>query len=53
MVDLEEGVRMMGNIVECPWEAVRIGMPVAVCFEDLGDGLRLPQWRPRDEAGEP
>jgi uncharacterized OB-fold protein len=51
MVDLDEDARMMGNIVHCPPDAVHIGMAVTVCFEDLGDGLRLPQWRPREGTG--
>lgn len=45
LVDLDEGVRMMANIVECPPEAVSIGMRVELTFEDRGD-IRLPQFRP-------
>jgi uncharacterized OB-fold protein len=46
LVDLEEGVRMMCNIVDCDPREVRIGMPVSVQFEDRG-GTALPQFRPR------
>ena len=45
LVDLDEGVRMMCNIVGCAPENVRIGMPVAVTFEDRG-GIALPQFSP-------
>lgn len=41
-VDLPEGVRAFGQVVRCPPEEVRIGMPVRVTFVD-----GLPQWRPR------
>ncbi|MFE3453105.1 Zn-ribbon domain-containing OB-fold protein [Nonomuraea sp. NPDC059194] len=41
-VDLPEGARAFGQVVECPPERVRIGMPVRVTFRD-----ELPQWRPR------
>lgn len=45
LVDLDEGVRMMCNIVECDPHDVHIGMPVSVVFEDRG-GIALPQFRP-------
>jgi len=46
LVELEEGVRMPTNIVDCAPEAVAAGMPLEVCFRDGGDGIRLPQFRP-------
>jgi uncharacterized OB-fold protein len=45
LIDLEEGVRMPTNIVDCVPEAVTAGMPVEVCFRTVGD-FRLPQFRP-------
>lgn len=48
LVDLDEGPRMMTNILECPAEAVRIGMRVAVCFEPRGDNGAVPQFRPAE-----
>ena len=45
LVDLEEGVRMMSNVVGCDPQAVRIGMAVSVRFEDR-DGVALPQFQP-------
>lgn len=45
LVDLEEGVRMMANIVECDPLTVAVGMQVTVTYEDRG-GIKLPQFRP-------
>jgi hypothetical protein len=46
VVELDEGVRMVGSVLECPPEDLRGGMRVEVTFEDLSDGVSLPQWRP-------
>ena len=46
MVELEEGVRMMGNVTGCPVEDVRIGMPVEAYAVECGDGMAVPFWRP-------
>ena len=46
VVELEEGVRMIGNLFQCASEDIREGMPVEVTFEDLEEGISLPQWRP-------
>ena len=40
LVELEEGVRMPTNIVDCAPEAVAAGMELEVCFRDGADGLR-------------
>ena len=45
-IDLEEGPRFCSNIVECPIEKVKIGMPVEVVFEEAGPGIFLPKFRP-------
>jgi len=36
LVELEEGPRLTTNIIGCAADAVKIGMPVEVTFEDLG-----------------
>lgn len=36
-VELDEGVRIIANVVNCAPEEVRIGMRVRVTFEPLGD----------------
>lgn len=45
-VALSEGPLMLTNIVDCDFDAVRIGMPVKVCFADAEDGIRVPVFRP-------
>lgn len=45
-VELEEGVQVLTNIVGCAPEAVRIGMPVVVAFEDVDDAVSIPRFRP-------
>lgn len=50
VVELPEGVRVVGNVIDCAPEEVRIGMPVELTFQRVDDELTLPQWRP---AGAP
>jgi len=45
-VELEEGVRVLTNIVDCPPDAVRIGLPVEVVFDDVSGALSVPKFRP-------
>ena len=45
-VELEEGPRVMTNIVDCPVDDVRIGMPVEVVWHDTGKGNALYRFRP-------
>ena len=47
IVEIEEqpGLRLMTNVVNCPPEAVRIGMPVRVVFEPHGD-VYVPLFEP-------
>lgn len=45
-VELAEGVRMLTNIVGCAPDAVRIGMPVEVAFDDVTPEVTLPKFKP-------
>ncbi len=45
-VELEEGPRLISNLVDCPLEALRIGLPVEVVFEDASPEISLPKFRP-------
>ena len=45
IIELEEGVRMHTNIVDCSDEDLRIGMPVEVVFEKINDDVTLPKFR--------
>ncbi|MBI2887590.1 MAG: Zn-ribbon domain-containing OB-fold protein [Chloroflexi bacterium] len=50
LVELEEGVRITSNIVDCPPDQVRIGMPVEVVFHQVNPELTLPKFRPAGTA---
>ena len=45
-VELEEGPRVMTNIVGCPPEEVKVGMAVKVVFDDTGNGNALYRFTP-------
>ena len=47
VIELEEGVRLLSNLVDCPLADVRIGLPVEVVFEDVTAEVTLPKFRPR------
>ena len=53
LIDLNEGVRMMGNVIAGPGAGVRIGMAVRAAFYciDPEASLHLPFWIPSDIAG--
>ena len=48
VVELDEGPRLMSNIVDCPQtpEALQLDMPVEVTFTKLSDAISLPQFQP-------
>ena len=54
LVDLEEGARVVANVVSCPVESVRIGLPVEATFDtftaDSGETLTLLRFRPRQDS---
>jgi uncharacterized protein len=46
LIDLEEGTRLVSNIVGVDPADIQIGMGVKVTFESFGADLVLPQFRP-------
>ena len=46
LVDLDDGIRMLSNVVGCPPEDITVGMPVQVTWEELSDGRHLPLFEP-------
>jgi uncharacterized OB-fold protein len=52
VVELEEGPRMMTNIVQVPQtpEALRLDMPLEVVFEQVNHEISLPLFRPARSA---
>ena len=53
VVELDEGPRMMTNIVECEQtpQALVLDMPVEVVFEPQTDTITLPFFRPAATKG--
>jgi hypothetical protein len=45
-VDLEEGPRMIANVIDCSVENVKIGMNVTVQFEQQSPQVWLPKFKP-------
>ena len=45
-VDLDEGPRLITNIIGCPVEDVKLGMKVAVQFEKASEKIWLPKFKP-------
>jgi hypothetical protein len=50
LIDLDEGVRILSNLVDVPPEEVRIGMPVEVRFVPTRDEMTVPVFAPRGGA---
>jgi uncharacterized OB-fold protein len=49
LVELEEGARMLSTLVDVPAtpEAVRVGLPVEIVYDDVTAEVTLPRFRPR------
>ena len=48
MIDLDEGVRMLANIVDADIDRISVGARVAVCFERITETCTLPQFKLSD-----
>jgi len=48
IVELEEGVHMTANIVDCDPERVEIGMPLVATYQDVTPEVTLVQFRPAE-----
>jgi len=46
LVELDEGVKMMTNIIDCDPHDVKVGMEVEVVFDDVTDEVTLPKFKP-------
>jgi len=46
VIALEEGPRILSNIIKWKKEDLKIGMPVEVEFEDVTDQFALPKFKP-------
>ena len=50
VVELEEGPRLMSNIIGCDPNAVHCDMPVEVVFDDVSEEVTLPKFRLRQDG---
>ncbi len=48
IVDLEEGPRMMTNVVNCDFDALRVDMPVRLTFMEISDDFSIPVFTPEE-----
>ncbi|MBI4641644.1 MAG: Zn-ribbon domain-containing OB-fold protein [Candidatus Tectomicrobia bacterium] len=46
MIELEEGVKLISNVIGCRPQEVKVGMKVEVVFDDVTDEVTLPKFRP-------
>ena len=47
VIELDEGVKMIGNVTGCPVDDVNVGMPVEAYAVEAAEGVGVPYWRPR------
>lgn len=47
VVQLEEGARLVTNLVDCKTEDIEIGVPVEVVFDDVTEEITLPKFHPQ------
>lgn len=45
VIELEEGVRLLSQVVDCSPDDLEIGMPVEVVFEAVTEEVTLPKFR--------
>lgn len=50
MVDLPEGVRLMGNVTGIDVDAAQVGLTLRAYALRIDDSMALPLWRPATEA---
>ncbi len=52
VIELEEGVRMMSNIIGCPLDKIKCDMEVEVVFDAVNEEITLPKFKPVVLRGE-
>ena len=45
VIELDEGVRLLSQVVDCPPGELEVGMPVEVTFDDAAPEVALPRFR--------
>jgi uncharacterized protein len=51
LIELEEGTRLVAQIVDCPIDEITVGMPVEVTWIDADDELTVPAFKPSERPG--
>lgn len=51
VIELDEGVRLLSEVVDCPPAELRIDLPVEVVFQEVAEGVTLPKFRRLAEGG--
>jgi uncharacterized OB-fold protein len=48
LIELDEGIRMMSNLIDVDPtpEAVKVGLPVEIVYDDVTEEITLPKFRP-------
>jgi uncharacterized protein len=46
IADLDEGPRMMTNVVDCPFDDLRVNMALTVKFQPISDEYTIPVFVP-------
>jgi uncharacterized OB-fold protein len=46
LIELEEGVKMMSNVIDVDVNDVHVGMEVEVVYDDVTDEVTLPKFKP-------
>jgi len=47
LIQLEEGPRMLSNVIDIAFEELRVDLPVSVVFDPVSEDISLPRFRPR------
>jgi uncharacterized OB-fold protein len=50
LVELDEGPRIISNVVGVPADELRVGMPLAVVFDDVADDATIVRFTRADDA---
>jgi uncharacterized OB-fold protein len=50
IIQMEEGVRLVSWVVDCPPDELRTGMPVEVFFDSVTPDVTLPRFRRVDRS---
>jgi uncharacterized OB-fold protein len=50
VIELAEGVRIVSHVLDLAPEQLRVGLPVAVVFDDVTPKVTLPKFRPLPQS---